>query len=187
MGVGGGSAGGGAILVAARNSPSPAGTPAVATPPEHVEQTPREPAANAPATIPVARARAKKPAASKTAAAATRPATLSANEAAVTNAPDLEVASKTVAPEPSAVTITGCLERDDETFRLKDGTGLEGRKSRSWKSGFLKKGSASVEVVDAAHRLHLTNHIGQRVSITGMLVDREMEGRTLRRVAASCD
>lgn len=176
-----------AILIASRHSSVSAGTPAVETPPQLVEQTWSEPAAKEPTKIPVARAQAKKPAVSKAPAAARRPAAASAYDAAGTNAPDVEVASKTVAPELSAVTITGCLERDDETFRLKETTGLDAPKSRSWKSGFLKKGSASVEVVDAAHRLHLTDHIGQRVSITGMLVDREMEGRSLRRVAASCD
>ncbi len=85
------------------------------------------------------------------------------------------------------MTITGCLERDDETFRLKDTTGADAPKSRSWKRGFLKKGMASIEVVDAANRLSLSNHVGQRVSVTGLLVNREMTLRSLQRVAASCD
>jgi hypothetical protein len=95
-------------------------------------------------------------------------------------------------PEPAAakstraVTITGCLERDDETFRLKNAEGAEAPKSRSWKTGFLKKSSASIEVVDAAKRLKLTNYVGQRVSVTGVLVEREMQARTLRRVSNSC-
>ena len=63
---------------------------------------------------------------------------------------------------------------------------MEAAKSRSWKSGFLKKSAASIEVVDAANRLQLPTHIGQRVSVTGMLVDREMQGRSLKRIAASC-
>jgi hypothetical protein len=84
------------------------------------------------------------------------------------------------------VTITGCLERADETFRLKDTAGVDAPKSRSWKSGFLKKGSASIEVVDAANRLRLPDHVGRRVSVTGTLVDREMRVRSLQRVAASC-
>jgi hypothetical protein len=88
---------------------------------------------------------------------------------------------------PAAVTVTGCLERHDETFRLKDTTGLDAPKSRSWRSGFLKKGSASIEVVDAANRLKLTDHIGQRVSVTGVLVDREIRLRSLQRVKTSCN
>ncbi len=87
----------------------------------------------------------------------------------------------------AAVTITGCLERADETtFRLKDTMGADAPKARSWKSGFLKRGSASIEVVDAAHRLQLPDHVGQKVSVTGTLVDREMQVRSLQRVAASC-
>ena len=86
------------------------------------------------------------------------------------------------------MTITGCLERADETtFRLKDTVGADAPKSRSWKSGFLKKGSASIEVVDAAHRLKLVDHVGQKVSVTGTLVDREMQVRSLQPVATSCE
>jgi hypothetical protein len=88
--------------------------------------------------------------------------------------------------QSAAVTITGCLERNDESFRLKDTAGTDVPKSRSWKSGFLKKGSASIDVVDAANRLNLPNHVGRRVSISGTRVDREMQAHSLRRVAASC-
>jgi hypothetical protein len=87
----------------------------------------------------------------------------------------------------SSVTITGCLERTDETFRLRDAAGVQVPKARrSWKSGFLKKSSASVDVVPAANRLNLSNHVGERVSVTGTLVDREMRVRSVQRVAASC-
>ena len=90
------------------------------------------------------------------------------------------------APKSAAVTITGCLERDDETFRLKDTEGADAPRSRSWKTGFLKKGSASIQVIDAANRLKLTDHVGQRVSVTGTLVEREMRARSLQRIAPSC-
>jgi hypothetical protein len=86
----------------------------------------------------------------------------------------------------SPVTITGCLQRSDEAFQLKDTNGKNVPKSRSWRSGFLKKGPASIDVVDAANRLNLSNHVGQRVSVTGTLVDREIRVRSLQRVAASC-
>ena len=84
------------------------------------------------------------------------------------------------------VTIAGCLERNDETFRLKDTLGADAPKSRNWKSGFLKKSSASVELVDPSNRLRLTNRVGQRVSATGTLADGQMHVRSLRRVAGSC-
>jgi hypothetical protein len=98
----------------------------------------------------------------------------------------MESTAKANAPTSAPVTITGCLERADETFRLKDTTGVDAPKARSWKSGFLRKGSASVEVVDAANRLKLPDHLGQRVSVTGTLVDRAIQVRSLKRVAASC-
>ena len=91
------------------------------------------------------------------------------------------------APTPTLVTITGCLERGDSTFRLKDTTGADAPKSRSWKSGFLKSGSASIQVIDAGDRLNLSNHVGQRVSLTGTLVDREMKARSLQSISASCN
>ena len=98
-----------------------------------------------------------------------------------------EAIAKAPAVESTGVTITGCLERDNDTFRLKDTTGADAPKARSWKSGFLKKGAASIEIVDAANRLKLSNHIGQRVSVTGMLLDREMQARSLQLVGASCN
>jgi hypothetical protein len=97
-----------------------------------------------------------------------------------------ELAAQIQAAQPAPVTITGCLERDDETFRLKDTSGADAPRSRSWKSAFLTKGPAAVEVVDASRRLKLTNHVGQRISVTGTLSDGEMQIRSLRRIAASC-
>jgi len=100
-------------------------------------------------------------------------------------------------PEPSApqasaaeqtpVTVTGCLEMDNETFRLKNTSGTNAPKARSWKSGFLKKNPASIEIVDTGNRVQLPAHVGQRVVVTGQLVDREMQVRSLRRVATSCN
>ena len=100
--------------------------------------------------------------------------------------PTAESAAQPSAAKSIPVTITGCLERDDQMFRLKDTDGTDAPKSRSWKTAFLKKGSASIEVVDATNRLKLTDYVGQRVSLTGTLVDREMHARLLHRVAPSC-
>jgi hypothetical protein len=108
-----------------------------------------------------------------------------------TRAPDATPASalpetpKASAQQPP-VTLTGCLEHDNDAFRLKDTTGADAPKSRSWKSGFLKKKTPTIEVVDRANRLQLPDHVGERVVVTGMLVDREMQVRSLRRVATSC-
>lgn len=133
-----------------------------------------------------------KPAAPRTAAletparstttATSAPAVLPASRAAAA-----DTVSKAVVQDAEPVTITGCVVRDHETFRLKETEGEDAPKSRSWKSGFLKRGSASIELVDAADRLKLATHVGERVTVTGMLVEREMQARSLRRVGESCD
>jgi hypothetical protein len=103
-----------------------------------------------------------------------------------TSASARESRSRPTAAKSTPVTITGCLERDDQTFRLKDTAGAGAPRSRSWKTAFLKKNSASVEVIDAANRLKMNNYVGQRVRLTGTLVDRELHARALKRVAPSC-
>ncbi len=91
------------------------------------------------------------------------------------------------AQEPERVTIEGCLVQDDETFRLKNTAGTDAPKGRSWKTGFLHKGSKTLDVVDARHRLNLARHVGEQVSVTGMLLDRELEGSSIKRVAETCN
>jgi len=96
------------------------------------------------------------------------------------------------AGEPAAeakvarVTIEGCLERADNTFRLTDTAGTNAPTSRSWKSGFLKKRPATIEVRDSVKRVNLASHVGQRVSVTGTMVDRQMRVGSLQRISPSC-
>jgi hypothetical protein len=96
---------------------------------------------------------------------------------AVEPAPDTKVAR---------VTIEGCLERADDTFRLTDTAGTNAPTSRSWKSGFLKKRPAAIEVRDTVKRVNLASHVGQRVSVTGTLVDRQMRVGSLQPISLSC-
>lgn len=174
-----------AFVIMARQ---PAATAVAALPPQNIaaEPAPKK-AVVAPAAkkAPAKRAQATPTVARQTpaiAAAATPVVT------ATTTASTPELASKAVVQEPTAVTLTGCLDEDDGRFQLKDTAGEDAPKSRSWKSGFLRKRSASVEIVDAPNRLRLPDHVGERVSVTGMLTDdREMQVRSLRRVAESCD
>jgi hypothetical protein len=95
------------------------------------------------------------------------------------------VAPRTASELPDAVMIEGCLEQSGEAFRLKDTKGDNAPKSRSWKSGFLKKGARPVDVVDWNNRLK--DHVGERISVSGMFVDGEMHVRSLRRVSTSCN
>jgi len=128
---------------------------------------------------PVVESAAKTPAVES---AAKTPAVESAPMAAA-----LESTAKADVQNVAPVTITGCLELDEETFWLKDASGVDAPKSRSWRSGFLRKRTSPIELVDPTNTLKLPNHIGQRVAVTGMLMNREMRARSLRRVAASCN
>ena len=83
-----------------------------------------------------------------------------------------------------AVEVTGCLHRGDEAFVLKDTEGAAPT-SRSWKTAFLKKTTTSLELKDG-NGAHLADHVGQRVSVMGNVIDREMNVQSIRRVAATC-
>jgi hypothetical protein len=89
------------------------------------------------------------------------------------------------ASEPEGVpsaTITGCLERDEGTFRLTDASGTDAPTSRSWKSGFLKKRPAHIDLADGVGTLNLRNLIGRRVAASGTLVERELRAHSVRPV-----
>jgi hypothetical protein len=90
------------------------------------------------------------------------------------------------ASQVKPVSITGCLQHADSGFVLKDAQGAAAPKSRSWKSGFLKRNAAPIDLLDGANAAHLGSHVGQRVTVTGSLTDREMHVQSLRRVAAVC-
>ena len=183
---------GAVILIASRESSSEIAQQPAFDAPRSYDAPPAEVAAAPTAkSAPVVR-KAKAPVAASIAPAVSalpvkRPAT--AEVAAAPKAPAAESASRAVASEsgPAPITITGCLERSDTSYRLTETTGLDAPKSRSWKKGFLKKGMAPVGVVDSANRLNLSNHVGQRVSVTGLLVDREMTLRSLQRISTTCD
>lgn len=85
-----------------------------------------------------------------------------------------------------AITLTGCLERHGDDYRLKDAAGADAPRARSWKSGFLKKSTPAIDVVDAGNRLKLNDHVGERVSVSGVLSDREMQASKLKNVSSSC-
>jgi hypothetical protein len=90
-------------------------------------------------------------------------------------------------PVVPSVTITGCVERDGKTFWMQDTSGTDAPKSRSWKSGFLKKRPSRIELVDATNTLRLSSQVGQRVAATGVLANRELRARSLRSAAGSCN
>lgn len=90
------------------------------------------------------------------------------------------------AETPKTVTIAGCLENDEGTFTLTEASGTSAPASRSWKSGFLKKRSAPIELTDDGGTLNLRQHVGRRIAATGTLIEREMRALSVRRIG-SCD
>lgn len=171
-----------ATLALVQFRPSPQQSPAIDAQPQlaAVEQ----PVADAP----TARPAAKKPVATTS----RRPAATASTKLPVPVKSDVTAVVTAPAPRnqegvaPSIVTISGCLEQNDERFRLKDTTGDNAPKGRSWRSGFLRRSASTIDVIDQADRHHLPTYVGQRVSVTGMLVDREMQVRSVSIVAESC-
>lgn len=92
-----------------------------------------------------------------------------------------------VVTEPAAdtVTITGCLDFDGKSAWLKNTAGVDAPKTRSWRSGFLKKSTPRIALVDGP--LSAQNYDGRMVSVTGVLVDREMQVSSLKPIADNCD
>ena len=120
----------------------------------------------------------------KKTAAKTIPAAPASNAAAT----DVARASGPAPELRVATTITGCLVlRDDGMFQLKDTDGEHAPKARSWKSGFIKKGSADIDVLDSGNRLKLGSHVGYRVSVLGTLAVRQMRARSLRATSEPCE
>jgi hypothetical protein len=131
---------------------------------------------------------AVKPAATVTKAGSTsaRSATAKSTTAKPTNAKPANAATSSAQTE-EVVTIAGCLEQSHDTFRLKDTAGSDAPKSRNWKTGFLTKHASSVTIVDSGGKLKLGSHVGERVSVTGMLSDKEMQGRSLKTLDIACE
>ena len=112
------------------------------------------------------------------------------NATAASAAPAPALAATSIATvEPAPVTITGCLEVsvNADEFRLTDTQGFDAPKSRSWKSGFIKKHSAPVMLVDLADSHAAQAQVGKRVAVTGHLASNQLSVGSLRVVSPSCD
>ena len=83
------------------------------------------------------------------------------------------------------VTISGCFDHDGKSAWLKDTSGVDAPKSRSWKSGFLKKRSPRIALVDGP--TNAAAYDGRRVSVTGVLTDREMRVNSISQIAGACE
>jgi hypothetical protein len=86
----------------------------------------------------------------------------------------------------SSVTVSGCLERDDDVYRLTETGGSEAPKARSWRSGFLTKRNKDLNVVEGSKKLKLKDHVGHRVSLSGTVQEDAFRVASIRHLAASC-
>ncbi len=95
----------------------------------------------------------------------------------------------TVSVGSPAVTIIGCLEINvnEDGFRLTDTEGVEAPKSRSWRTGFLKKRSAPVVLVEPPDPQGLQMQVGKRVAATGLLTSRALRVSSVRGVGGTCN
>jgi hypothetical protein len=98
------------------------------------------------------------------------------------------VESTTIAG-PGTVTITGCLEGggSENRFRLTDTEGGDVPRSRSWRTGFLKKHSTSVALVEPSNPHALQAQVGQRVAATGLMTSRELRVTSLQVIGPRCN
>ena len=83
------------------------------------------------------------------------------------------------------VTISGCLDFDGKSTWLKNASGVDAPRTRSWRSGFLKKRSSRIALVDGPSSAEAYD--GRPVSVTGVLVDREMRVSSLKPIAGDCE
>ena len=90
---------------------------------------------------------------------------------------------------PTPVTISGCLEMsvDRQSFRLADTEGANVPKARTWRSGFLKKEATPVDLLELADPATVRKYVGQRVTATGVVENREMRVRSLQATGTGCD
>ena len=95
--------------------------------------------------------------------------------------------AKGVVQAPEIVTITGCLEEKGDGFRLKDTSGADAPKSRSWKTLGITKHASTVSLVDTTKKIKLASHVGERVSVTGALLDKEIRLKSMKSISTSCD
>ena len=87
--------------------------------------------------------------------------------------------------DPNTVTMIGCLESDGSNYRLADVQGNLAPKGRSWKTGFVTKKTKSIDLVGAPASLKLQDHVGRKVSVSGLRDDdTHLKARTIRQLGS---
>ena len=123
------------------------------------------------------------------------PAAVMAAVVARPPAPEFLASEQSTAPVATTdstnqgTTISGCLEStvDEDQFRLTDIDGANAPKARSWRSGFLKRRSTPVELVELSDVVALRRYVGHRVTATGVLTGRQLRVHSVTDAGSSCD
>src|SRR5262249_60280078 len=85
-----------------------------------------------------------------------------------------------------AATVDGCPRRPAAPSAFTNTGGATPPPSGRGKPASPKNPPAAIEVRDAVKRVNLASHVGQRVSVTGTLVDRQMRVGSLQPISMSC-
>lgn len=160
-----------------------ASVPAIPAKPDTTPPVAKVPPVTSPAPVPAA----------VTTTAILRPAETVKPRTAIAPAPPqpalAAAPAETLAAAPAAsidtVTISGCLDFDGKSAWLKNTSGLDAPKTRSWRSGFLRKSAPRIALVDGPASVE--TYDGRQVSVTGVLVDREMHVSSMRPIADNCE
>ena len=116
------------------------------------------------------------------------PAKAAPAKAAPAKAAPAKVAAAKVAVEPvdpNSVTMIGCLESDGTSYRLSDVQGNLAPKGRSWKTGFVTKKPKNIDLVGAPASLKLKDHVGRKVSVSGLRDDEtHLKARSIKQLGS---
>jgi hypothetical protein len=167
------------------NEPAVPAKELVATPAPEVPRVLEAPAPRAPAASPAPAAVTVKPASRPTEEGRVRTEIVPLPAATIPTSTSANANPVAAATSVDTVTISGCLEHDGKSAWLKDASGTDAPRTRSWKSGFLKKRSPRIALVDGP--TSTSAYDGHQVSVTGVLVDREMRVRSLKSIAGDCE
>jgi hypothetical protein len=124
----------------------------------------------------------------KAAPAKPAPAKAAPAKAAPAKAAPARVAAAPVAVvpvDPNTVTMIGCLESDGSNYRLADVQGNLAPKGRSWKTGFVTKKTKNIDLVGVPASLKLKDHVGRKVSVSGLKDDEtHLKARSIKQLGS---
>jgi hypothetical protein len=116
-------------------------------------------------------AQSKPPVKTPVKAAPAKPAPAKAAPAKAAPAKVVAAPVAVVPVDPNTVTMIGCLESDGSNYRLADVQGNQAPKGRSWKTGFVTKKTKNIDLVGVPASLKLQDHVGRKVSVSGLRDD----------------